>query len=86
VPWTPLESSGGILHLDLIELVKEVRVMTETEERRFDKEEFRGRPEERVGETCEGIGDPIRRTLCRVCNTPVVGEAPFCKDHEPPVP
>jgi hypothetical protein len=24
--------------------------------------------------------------LCRVCNAPVIGEAPFCKDHEPPVP
>jgi hypothetical protein len=24
--------------------------------------------------------------LCRVCQAPVVGEAPFCKDHEPPVP
>jgi hypothetical protein len=35
---------------------------------------------------CENIDDPIRRGLCKVCNMPVVGEAPFCKDHEPPVP
>jgi hypothetical protein len=32
------------------------------------------------------IKDPIRRGLCRVCQMPAVGEAPFCKDHEPPVP
>lgn len=35
---------------------------------------------------CAGIKDPVRRTLCRVCQAPVVGEAPFCKDHEPPLP
>lgn len=35
---------------------------------------------------CAEIKDPIRKTFCRVCQVPVVGEAPFCKDHEPPVP
>lgn len=35
---------------------------------------------------CAGIDDPIRRGLCRVCQAPVVGEAPFCREHEPPVP
>lgn len=35
---------------------------------------------------CADITDPIRRGLCRVCQMPVAGEAPFCKDHEPPVP
>jgi hypothetical protein len=60
--------------------------MTEVQERHEKKEEFKGRPEEPMGEACEDIGDPIRRTLCKVCHTPVIGEAPFCKDHEPPVP
>jgi len=35
---------------------------------------------------CAAIKDPVRRTLCQVCGLPVLGEAPFCKDHEPPVP
>lgn len=35
---------------------------------------------------CEGIDDPVRRGLCKVCGLPVIGEAPFCKDHELPVP
>lgn len=35
---------------------------------------------------CAGIEDPIRKGLCRICQAPIVGEAPFCKDHEPPVP
>jgi hypothetical protein len=39
-----------------------------------------------TGETCADIQDPVRRSLCKVCNMPVVGEAPFCKDHEPPIP
>lgn len=38
------------------------------------------------GEACGDITDPVRRGLCKICNVPVVGEAPFCKDHEPPVP
>jgi hypothetical protein len=42
--------------------------------------------EEPTGDLCADIKDPVRRTLCRVCKVPVVGEAPFCKDHEPPVP
>ena len=37
-------------------------------------------------DACAGIEDPIRRGLCRVCQAPVIGEAPFCKDHETPVP
>ncbi|MEW6351089.1 MAG: hypothetical protein AB1646_18685 [Thermodesulfobacteriota bacterium] len=35
---------------------------------------------------CDDIHDPLRRTLCKACGLPVLGEAPFCKDHEPPVP
>ncbi len=38
------------------------------------------------GSACENIGDPIRKGLCKVCGLPVIGQAPFCKDHEPPVP
>jgi hypothetical protein len=38
------------------------------------------------GAPCAHIEDPVRRALCHVCGLPVVGEAPFCKDHEPPVP
>jgi hypothetical protein len=38
------------------------------------------------GDQCGAIKDPVRRTLCRACGMPVVGEAPFCKDHELPVP
>lgn len=39
-----------------------------------------------VDNPCADIKDPVRRALCRVCQAPVIGEAPFCKDHEPPVP
>jgi len=60
--------------------------MTETEERSVEKEEMRAKPGAPMGEACDDITDPVRRTLCKVCHTPVIGEAPFCKDHEPPVP
>ena len=39
-----------------------------------------------TGEACDEIKDPVRRSLCKVCNMPVVGDAPFCQAHEPPVP
>lgn len=42
--------------------------------------------EAQAGDPCAHIEDPVRRSLCRICQAPVVGEAPFCKDHEPPVP
>jgi hypothetical protein len=38
------------------------------------------------GAACGDINDPVRRALCKVCSAPVVGELPFCKDHEPEVP
>jgi hypothetical protein len=41
---------------------------------------------ETTGDPCANITDPVRRGLCRVCQAPVIGEAPFCKEHEPPVP
>jgi hypothetical protein len=37
-------------------------------------------------DACATIEDPVRRGLCRVCKAPVIGAAPFCQDHEPPVP
>lgn len=51
------------------------------------KEDTLGKPiPEPEVDVCAEIEDPVRRGLCRVCGLPVVGEAPFCKDHEPPVP
>jgi len=60
--------------------------MVETEEPQEQKERMAASEEVRQGEACGNFADPIRRGLCKVCNIPVVGEAPFCKDHEPPVP
>jgi hypothetical protein len=37
-------------------------------------------------DACAGINDPIRKALCKACGLPVIGQAPFCKDHEPPAP
>ena len=60
--------------------------MVSTEERQEEKK-TRSRTRNRgQGDACGDIDDPIRRGLCRACGLPVVGEAPFCKDHEPPVP
>ncbi len=50
----------------------------------LEKEEKAADPT--TGELCDNIHDPVRRSLCKVCNMPVVGEAPFCQEHEPPVP
>ncbi len=62
--------------------------MNEKEGLPFDKQDVSGtKPLPDAGaDECAGIRDPVRRTLCKVCNAPVVGNAPFCKDHEPPVP
>lgn len=43
-------------------------------------------PDAQSQEDCDGIKDPLRRALCKVCGMPVLGEAPFCAEHEPPVP
>lgn len=56
-----------------------------TEKKEFNEQEKLA-TEPTTGETCADIQDPIRRSLCKVCNMPVMGEAPFCKEHEPPVP
>lgn len=36
--------------------------------------------------SCDNIQDPVRRGLCKLCEQPVVGETPFCTDHQPEVP
>lgn len=33
------------------------------------------------GINCDDISSPVRRSLCRACNSPVIGAAPFCADH-----
>ncbi len=60
--------------------------MVGTEEPQEEKRRVAEPGETHTGEACGDIDDPIRRGLCKICNMPVVGEAPFCKDHEPPVP
>jgi hypothetical protein len=60
--------------------------MVSTEERQEEKKSVAEPGTEGKVDACGDINDPIRRGLCRMCGMPVVGEAPFCKDHEPPVP
>jgi hypothetical protein len=62
--------------------------MTERREPEEHESKTSGEYLEEEGQTgrCEGIDDPVRRGLCKVCGLPVIGEAPFCKDHEYPVP
>jgi hypothetical protein len=45
-----------------------------------------GKPVESAKDECADIDDPVRRTLCKVCQAPVIGTVSFCRDHEPPVP
>jgi len=58
--------------------------MSENNEK--DREKASISQAETAEDPCAGINDPVRRGLCRVCQVPVIGEAPFCKDHEPPTP
>jgi hypothetical protein len=62
--------------------------MSDTEERNQEKEpeSQSGVAGELTADPCADIEDPVRKGLCRVCQAPVIGYAPFCKDHEPPVP
>ncbi|AFM26849.1 hypothetical protein [Desulfomonile tiedjei] len=62
--------------------------MSDTETRERDVEStVTGASDIKVPEDeCASIKDPVRRSLCRVCNAPVLGKAPFCSTHEPPVP
>ena len=60
--------------------------MVGTEERQEEKKRVSEPGTEDKVDVCGDINDPIRRSLCRICGIPVVGEAPFCKNHEPPVP
>jgi hypothetical protein len=55
-------------------------------EEKTQKEKEHGTAESGGADECASIEDPVRRGLCKVCQAPVIGEAPFCKDHEPPVP
>jgi nucleoid DNA-binding protein len=45
-----------------------------------------GRGASATSPACDDISDPIRRAMCKVCGMPVLGELPFCREHEPPVP
>ncbi len=60
--------------------------MLGTEEPQEEKKRVLEPEEEHQAEACDDITDPLRRGLCKVCNMPVVGAAPFCQEHEPPVP
>jgi hypothetical protein len=60
--------------------------MSERDEKKSQLEETAAAGSTEAADPCADIKDPVRRGLCRVCQVPVVGEAPFCKDHEPPVP
>jgi hypothetical protein len=60
--------------------------MVSTEERQEEKQRVSEPGTEGKVDVCGDITDPIRRGLCRICGIPVVGEAPFCKDHEAPIP
>jgi hypothetical protein len=51
-----------------------------------DKDEKLSQEEQKQGERCDDIDDPLRRKLCKMCEKPVLGETPFCEDHAPPVP
>ncbi len=77
---------NGRVHLRTIK--EEVFVMSDRNEKRGQIEETApaGSKEARAAGPRAHIEDRVRRVLCRVCQIPVVGEAPFCKDHELPVP
>jgi hypothetical protein len=55
-----------------------------------EREQQHGREKEHhagdQSDACDTIDDPVRRGLCKVCRKPVLGELPFCRDHEPKVP
>lgn len=62
--------------------------MSEYEDRTQEQEmgEGAGRSGSGSKDDCETIRDPVRRTLCKACGLPLVGQAPFCRDRELPVP
>lgn len=33
------------------------------------------------GPNCDDIPSPVRRSLCKACSAPVIGAAPFCREH-----
>ena len=60
--------------------------MVSTEEGHEEKKHVAEPGTEGKVDVCGNIDDPIRRGLCKICGMPVVGAAPFCQEHEPPVP
>lgn len=60
--------------------------MSDKDERKDQAAETQVLTKSQETDPCANITDPVRNGLCRVCQLPVVGEVPFCKDHEPPVP
>ncbi len=50
--------------------------MDEREDKRGE-DEFAAKESSEKEDECASISDPIRRNLCRVCQKPVIGEAPF---------
>lgn len=60
--------------------------MSETQFRPAEEEPRHPAEMEETGQVCDAIDDPVRRGLCKICGLSVVGESPFCKDHEYPVP
>jgi hypothetical protein len=60
--------------------------MSDKEQRKDQAPETQDLARSQETDPCANITDPVRKGLCRVCQLPVVGEASFCKDHEPPVP
>ncbi len=56
-----------------------------TEEQKERAESEARRLEEAYAE-CNRIDDPVRRGLCKACETPMAQGLPFCQKQEPPVP
>jgi hypothetical protein len=51
-----------------------------------EKEGMAKGPNEKEGERCDDIDDPLRRKVCKMCEKPVLKDTPFCEEHAPPVP
>ncbi len=60
--------------------------MAENEPAEIERSACQGEKEPDKGDPCDEIQDSLRRMLCKTCGVPVVGEAPWCKDHKPPIP
>jgi hypothetical protein len=56
------------------------------EEIKSSSEELLEEKEVGAAKDCDFIDEFGRRALCKMCEMPVLGAAPFCRDHEAPVP